>query len=102
MFRGKGRSMKHRAPKRGVRRFLRLPRMRFLPRFVRWPVLILGAAVVVGTAGTTLVAYAFDRADSHQILPGIKVAGGDPSSRPRYRAVRAVRAELEPALRRPL
>ena len=54
--------------------------------------IVLAIGLVAASAGTTLVAYAVDRAHADRILPGVTVAGVDVGGMTRQQAISAVRA----------
>src|SRR5205085_8872973 len=79
-------------PKHAMRRrLLRLPR---LARPPVWLVVVLTSVAVV-IAATAAASYAYDRATTDRILPGVTIAGVDVSGMTRAQALRA----LEPAVR---
>ena len=78
------------------RRFLRLP------RFVRPPVwlIVVLTSISVVVAATAAAAYAYDRATTDRILPGVSIAGVDVSGMTRDQALRALQRVVHADLKR--
>src|SRR5438105_6201275 len=84
-------------PKHAIRRrFLRVP------RFIRPPVwlIVVVTSVAVVISATAAASYAYDRATTDRILPGVTIAGVDVSGMTRDQALRAVTPAVKAALAR--
>lgn len=80
-----------------LKRLIRFPATR-----VRRALVVALVAVLVAGAGSTVAAYAVDRADAGRILPGTTVAGVQVGGMTLANAEKAVAARLDPLLRRRL
>src|SRR2546421_1656820 len=59
-------------------------------------------ALGIVLAGTTVVAFAYDRAESDKLMPGVKIAGVDVGGMSRDAAIRAVRKPVRYRLAHPI
>ena len=64
-----------------------------------WLVVLLTTLSIVG-GSTAAAAYAYDRATTDHVLPGVHIAGIDVSGMNRAQAIRAIRGRAESALAR--
>ena len=79
------------------------PSRRFLARIgSRRIALVAAVSLVVVLAGTTIGAFAYDRAEAGHLLPGTTIAGTDVGGMSRAAAVRAVRARASRTLAHPM
>jgi len=78
------------------RRWFQLPR---LGRPPVWLIVVLTTMAVV-IAATAAASYAYDRATTDRILPGVRIAGVDVSGMTRDRALRALRPVVKAGLAR--
>jgi lipoprotein-anchoring transpeptidase ErfK/SrfK len=73
-------------------------RLRF-PKPPRW-LIVVAIALTVVVGGTTAAAFAYDRATTDHILPGVRIAGIDVSGMTRSQALRAIRPRAAEATQR--